>query len=369
MLPKEESRHFYEIALSFVPDVGPKTARALLAKFSTPEDIFKAPLRELKALGGLSETKAKMFRSREVLQQAERELEFVLKNDIEVLFLGAENYPRRFLDCEDPPVVLYYKGNANLNAHKMIAVIGTRKNTDYGLRATEELIEGLGGVEDVVIVSGLALGIDTIAHKASLKNGMPTVGVMGNGLDKVYPGSNKALAQEMTQQGGLLTEFPSGTVVLRQNFPVRNRVVAGMSDVTVVVESDVKGGAMITAYLAHGYNREVAAIPGRVFDSKSEGPNHLIRKNLAAMITRSADLLDLMNWRGATRRTKQPELFLALSPDEERVFTLLKGKDSLHADELLYETGMSSSALASLLLQMEMRGLIKALPGKHFRLD
>jgi len=370
MLPKEETRHFYEIALSFVPDVGPKTARALLAKFPTAEAIFGAPLKELKTISGLTEPRAKMFRSPDVLKRAETELEFALKNGVSVLFLTDENYPKRFLNCEDPAIVLYYKGSANLNVSKTIAIIGTRKNTDYGQRATEDLVEGLQGIDDIIVISGLALGIDTFAHKSSLKHRIPTVGVVGHGLDRIYPHSNKSLADDMISRGGLLTEFPSETLVSRQNFPVRNRVVAGVSDITVVIESDVKGGAMITAYIAHGYNREVAALPGRIYDSKSGGPNLLIRNNIAAMITGADDLLELMNWgKHEGGKAVQKQLFLELSPDEQTVYDLLREKDSLHTDDLLYQSGFASPRLASVLLQMEMQGVIKALPGKHYRLN
>ncbi|HRO43109.1 MAG TPA: DNA-processing protein DprA [Flavipsychrobacter sp.] len=370
MLPKEETKRFYELALSFVPDVGPKTARTLLAKFHSPEEIFRAPLKELILINGITEVRSRMFREASVLKQAEDELEFALKNNIEVLFLTNENYPRRFIHCDDAPVLLYYKGNANLNSEKIVAIIGTRKNTDYGQRLTEDLIEGLSGLEDTVVVSGLALGIDTIAHKSSLKNNIPTIGVVGHGLDTIYPHSNKALANEMLLHGGLLTEFPSGTKVERQNFPVRNRVVAGLSDVIIIVESEVKGGAMITAYVAHSYNRDVAAFPGRVYDSKSGGPNHLIKRNIAAMINGADDLLELMNWgKHENSKAKQKQLFVELKPEEKTIYDLLKEKDSLHADELMFQTGFTSPQLAATLLQMEMQGFIKTLPGKHYRIN
>jgi len=370
MLPKEESKQFYELALSFVPEVGPKTARALIARFYTPEEVFKAPLKELKTISGITEARAKMFRDKEVFRQAEMELEFVKKSNLNTLFFTAENYPKRLLNCDDPPVLLYFKGNANLNASKAVAIVGTRKHTDYGHRLTEDLLDGLQGMDDLLILSGLALGIDTIAHKWSLKNGLPTVGVVGTGLDTIYPHSNKSLAQEMLHNGGLLTEFPSGTKPDRQNFPVRNRVVAGMSDVTVIVESDVKGGAMITALMAHSYHREVAAFPGRVYDSKSEGPNSLIKRNIAAPLSNADDLLELMNWgKHENARSVQKQLFIELAPDEQKIFDLLKEKDSLHADELMFQTSFTSSQLASVLLQMEMKGLIKTLPGKHYRMN
>lgn len=370
MLPKQEANHFYEIALTFVPEVGAKTARALLARFETAEAIFNASPKELKTVDGIGEARAKKFKDKTFFELAEKELEFVVKNKVEVLFIGAEKYPKRFLNCEDAPTLLYYKGNADLNAEKIVAVIGTRKNTDYGQRATEDLIEGLQGMENIIVTSGLALGIDTFAHRASLKNKISTVGVMGHGLDRVYPYSNKSLANDMLHSGGLLTEFPSGTKPDRQNFPVRNRVVAGMSDITVIVESDVKGGAMITAYVAHSYNREVAAFPGRIYDSKSGGPNLLIKKQIASMITNADDLFELMNWgKHENGKAVQKKLFIDLLPDEQAIFDLLKEKDSLHADELFHRSGFASPKLAAVLLQMEMQGIVKALPGKQYRLN
>lgn len=366
MLPDTETELFYQIALTYVPKVGPKTVRNLLAHLPTAKEIFRASGKELAALG-MSETRAKLFKGKAILEQAEEELNFVLKNNIRALFLGCPDYPGRLLDCNDAPVLLYYKGNANLNPAKTLAIIGTRKNTDYGQRLTEELVEGLKDQESLQIISGLALGIDTIAHKASLKQNIATVGILGHGLDRIYPFSNTGLADEMIKNGGLLSEFPSGTLPDKTNFPVRNRIVAGMSDITVVVESNRKGGAMITAYVAASYNREVAAFPGRIYDTRSEGPNHLIRKNIAAIITSAADLIELMNWEESAKKPVQKKLFIVLSEEEQRIMDLLGKKDAVHSDELLFSTGFSSPQLASVLLQMEMQNYIKALPGKFYR--
>ena len=252
----------------------------------------------------------------------------------------------------------------------MTAVVGTRKNTDYGLKLTEELIDGLSAVEGLTVMSGLALGIDAIAHKRCVAKGIPNVGVLGHGLDNVYPFTNKPLAMQMLENGGLLTEFPSGTLPDRSNFPMRNRIVAGMSDVTVVVESHASGGALITAKLAAGYNREVAAFPGRVNDTRSAGCNDLIRINLAALITGADDLVQMMNWDGGKKKKAvQKQLFINLSQDEQKIIDLLQTKDNAHADELLYHTGLASNVLASTLLQLEMQGVVKAMPGKFYRIS
>lgn len=368
MLPKEEEL-YYRLALSFVPDVGIKRGMALLEHFGTAKDIFKAPLKELKKTDGITEERARAFKNDELLRRADEEMHFVQKNDIRVLLIGDEAYPQRLTHCNDAPLLLYYKGNANLNAAKIIAIVGTRKNTEYGHKLCETLIEGLQTQDDILVVSGLAFGIDGIAHKKSVELGIPTIAGLGHGLDRIYPASHKHLAKDMLQHGGLLTEFPSGTNPDRTNFPMRNRIVAGISDVTVIVESDKAGGSLITAYMASGYNREVAAFPGRVSDTRSAGCNDLIRSNIAAMITGPEDLLELMNWnKGAKPKTVQKQLFLNLAPEEQKIIDILQTKDSVHADDLYYQTGLGGSQLASTLLMLEMQGLIKTLPGKHYRM-
>lgn len=371
MLPNENPDLYYMVALSLIEGIGSVTARNLLQHFKSAEEIFKAPAKDLKHIEGVGEFRAKLFKLESVKEETEKQLQFVQKHQIQILHLLDPNYPKRLLNCNDAPLVLYYKGAVDLNIAKVCAIVGTRKNTDYGQRCTEDLLAALEGTPDLLITSGLALGIDTIAHKAALKHNLATVGVLGHGLDRIYPASNKMLAKEMLQQGGLLTEFISGSLPSPKNFPVRNRVVAGMSDVTVIVESDIKGGAMITAYIATSYNREVAAFPGRVYDAKSEGPNHLIRQNMAAMITGADDLLKLMNWDTHTEKKKavQKQLFQTLTPEENKLVSLLEGKDAIHTDELMLQTGFTYPQLATLLLQLEMQDLIKTLPGKMYRLN
>jgi DNA processing protein len=370
MLPDQENTLLHRLALTFIKDIGPRRASVLLNHFGNVEHIFKASAKELKHADGLGETLARSFKEQvpDAFQKAEEELHFIIKHDIQTLWIEDEHYPQRLKNCLDAPVLLFYKGNGSLNAKRNVAIIGTRKYTDYGQRLCEELVEGLKGEEDMMILSGLAHGIDTIAHKAALKQGLPTIGVLGHGLDRIYPATNKNLAKEMLEQGGLLAEFPSGTLPDRSNFPMRNRIVAGVSDVTVVVESDISGGALITARIASSYNRDVAAFPGRVHDNKSSGCNELIRTNVAAMITKADDLLELMGWQKSKKnKAVQKQLFLNLSAEEQTIINILQTKDSVHADELLHLSDMSNSLLAGTLLQLEMQGLIKALPGKFYR--
>ena len=370
MLPKEEYEELYHcIALTMVPGIGAKTGRVLLEHFGSAVAIFKAQLKDLKNVDGIGEARAKGFRDAAVMLKAEKELEFVLKNNIEAMLIK-QNYPKRLLNCSDAPLVLFYRGNVSLDAARVVAIVGTRKNTDYGHQLTDELVEGLRSMENIIIISGLALGIDAIAHKKCVAMGIPTIGVLGHGLDRIYPFTNRSLARQMVENGGVLTEFPSGTLPDRSNFPMRNRIVAGLSDITVVVESNIAGGALITAHMAAGYNREVAAFPGRVNDSRSAGCNDLIRTNTAAMITKAEDLIDLMNWSDkAKRKPVQKQLFLNLTPDEEKVITLLQSKDLVHSDEFYHHTGLANSMLAATLLQLEMQGLIKSLPGKNYRMS
>lgn len=363
---KENEDLFYLMALTFVPGIGGKTGRLLMERFGSASKVFKATLKELKQVEGVGEVKAKGFKETDIFNKAEKELEFVSKNNIQVLQYG---YPGRLKHCNDAPLLLYFKGNTNLDSTRVVAIVGTRKNTDYGHRLCDELVEGLRCIENILIVSGLALGIDSIAHKKSVLMQIPTVGVLGHGLDLIYPYSNKGLAAQMVENGGLLTEFPSGTIPDRNNFPKRNRIVAGISDVTVVVESSLEGGALITAYMANGYNRDVAAYPGRVNDTRSAGCNELIRTNIAALITNPQDLIEIMNW-GDKKKSKpvQKQLLLDLTPFEQKIIDTLQPKDFLHADELMHETGLTNSELASTLLQLEMIGVIKTLPGKYYKI-
>lgn len=361
---------YYQIALSFVQGIGAKRAATLIAAFGSAKEVLSAPLRQLVAVEGMTELKAKALKDSSIYPLADKEMTFIAAKKIRVLLQADPDFPSRLLHCTDAPQFLYYSGTANLNKPKTIAVIGTRKYTDYGQRVTSDLIQGLASLDDVLIVSGLAHGIDTIAHKEALRHNLPTVGVLGHGLNMIYPVANKGLAREMQEKGGLLTEFSSSSIPDKGNFPARNRIVAGLCDVTVVAESDLSGGALITAYMANSYNREVAAFPGRAYDAKSAGTNMLIRKSQAVSICNAGDLLQLMGWqKKKSSKAVQQKLLLHLSVEEQKLMTLLQQKDATHADELLLLSGMGSSQLASALLMLEMQGLIRTLPGKLYRIN
>lgn len=359
---------FYRIALTQTGLIGDRMARQLLQQFHSASEIFKASPRQLMAISGLGEKKVNAIRSGLDTRWIEKEMAFIAKHKIEPLFCKDDGYPKNLRSCADAPVMLYYKGTRDVNAERIVAIIGTRKNTDYGLRATEELIEGLRSY-DITVVSGLAFGIDIIAHRKAIQLEMPTIGVLAHGLDTIYPGQHKHIAKDMIKNGGLLTEYPSGTNPDRFNFPMRNRIVAGMADVTIVVETELKGGAMITAKLAAGYNREVAAFPGRTFDVKSSGCNYLVKTNMAQMITSAEDLLGMMNWEDKRIiHTVQPKLFAHLSDEEKKIAGILEHSEGMHVDELYLKAGTNCSKLASLLLTMELGGILKSLPGKRYRL-
>ncbi len=359
----------YQISLTLVPNIGDVHAKALVNHFGNAGDIFKAKKKDLEQIEGIGWVRAKSIKDFKDLSFAEEEISFIEKYKITPLFINDKNYPQRLLNCYDSPIILYYKGNADLNASKIVAIVGTRNNNEYGKAACEKLVEDLAG-ENILIVSGLAFGIDSIAHKSALKNNLKTIGVLAHGLDRIYPSQNKTLAKAMIEQGGLLTDFRSKTNPDRQNFPKRNRIVAGISDAIVVVETGIRGGSLITAELGNGYNKDVFAIPGRTTDTKNEGCNYLIKNNKAGLITSANDLLENMGWKEHKKPSakKQRELFIELTDDEKIIVTILQQHEQIHIDELYIKTGLSSSATASALLTLEMQSVINSLPGKIYQM-
>ena len=359
----------YQIALTLVPNIGDVHAKALINLYGDAQSIFKAKRKELDAIEGIGMVRAKSIKDFTDFSSSEVEIKFIEKYKITPLFLTDENYPKRLLNCYDSPALLYYRGTADLNTSKIISIVGTRNNSDYGKQVCEKFIDTLHA-ENILVVSGLAFGIDSIAHKAALKNNLQTVAVLAHGLDRIYPQQNKALAKQITEQGGLLTDFISNTNPDKQNFPKRNRIVAGMCDAVVVIESGKKGGSLITAELGNSYNKDVFAIPGRINDTKSEGCNYLIKNNKAALINSADDFLEMMNWKPILKPSakKQRELFIELSPDEKIVVDILQLQDGIQIDELYFKSGLSSSAVATALLMLEMQNVVLSMPGKVYKL-
>ena len=359
----------YQIALTLVPNIGSVQAKILVEHLGNVENIFKAKEKELAKVENIGLIRAKSIKGFMDFALAETEMKFVDKYKIKPLFLTDKNYPKRLLNCYDSPTLLYIKGNTDLNQSKIISIIGTRSNTVYGKELTEKLIEGLKD-QNVLVCSGLAFGIDAIAHKAALQNGMQTIGVLAHGLHTIYPPQHKSLAKEMLESGGLLTEFRNGDKPDKHNFPRRNRIVAGMADATIVIETAIKGGSMITAELANNYNRDVFAFPGKTTDTKSAGCNYLIKHNKAALITGPDDLIEQMGWQEKKKIKKiQRELFIELSADEKIIVDILKKKETLHIDEIFLESCLTSSAVAAAILNLELQNVVASLPGKMYAMN
>ena len=360
----------YKIAISLIPGIGAVTARNLIAYIGSVEGVFQEKEQNLLKIPGIGEVNAQRVVRQNVLDRAKREVDFILKNRIQTFFYLDNNYPTRLKNCSDAPIILYSKGNANLNERHIISVVGTRNATNYGKEICEELIRSFSEQSyQVVVISGLAYGIDVHAHKACLKYDVPTVGVFAHGLDKIYPALHAPIAAKMLENGGLITDFVSETNIDRQNFLRRNRIIAGLADATIIVESAEKGGALVTADIANSYNRDVFAFPGRSNDPFSRGCNNLIKRNEAVLVENQSDIEKAMNWDVKTSSPKfiQTSLFVELSTEEQKLFDLLKGGDRF-VDEITFETQLPMSRVSSLLLGLEFKGLIVSLPGKMYRL-
>lgn len=359
-----ETHHKYRIALSLVEKVGSIRTRQLVAYCGSAEAVFESSKKALLKIPGISNGLADHIKNPEVIDKAERELDFLSKNDIRLLYFLEDDYPARLKQYEDSPACLYYKGNADLNAEFHVAIVGTRTPSERGKWMCEKIIEDFKEL-NISVFSGLAYGVDAEAHKACLKNGLPTIGIVAHGLDSVYPSIHKKLAMEMMEQGGLLTEFPSGVTPERERFPARNRIIAGIVDAVIIVESKASGGSMITANFANEYNKDVFAIPGRVNDEYSKGCNKLIKEHKAFLMEDAADLIQIMRWEKKTRDQVQRSLFYDLTKEQQRIVDLIRiGVDDI--DRLIQNTGMSPSLLSATLLDLEFSGVLKSLPGKKY---
>jgi DNA processing protein len=365
-----KSSLFYQIALTLIPGVGPVSARRLLTHVGSAEALFKEKRSNLLKIFGIGELTINAISNHlEYFKRAEQELLFIDEHKIGTYFIGDENYPYRLKQCADSPVLLYGLGNFDLDSKHIVSIVGTRMSTDYGKEMCRTLIEGLADI-GVVIISGLAHGIDTLAHKYALEENLSTVGILGHGLDIIYPAANRALAQRMLANGGLLTEFMSNILPDRENFPMRNRIIAGLSDATIVIEAGSKGGALITADIANSYNRDVFAVPGRVSDNYSAGCNSLIKTNRAALVQKAEDVMYIMGWeRQESRKVPvQKKLFIQLEPDQETIVNILKEYDECSIDRICLLSELSPSKIAVNLLNLEFEGVIKSLPGKFYKL-
>jgi DNA processing protein len=361
----------YQIGLTLIEGIGDVNAKSLLAYCGSAAEVFKQKEAQLLKIPGIGSIWAKsIVNSKDVLKRAEEEIKFIEKYNIEPIFFTDENYPTRLKYCSDSPVLLYYKGTADLNREKIIAVVGTRKPSEYGKEKTQEFVAELKGT-GAIIISGLAYGVDVLAHKTALENGLDTVGVVAHGLDRIYPQLHDKVAKRMVGQGGILTDFMSGTNPDAVNFPKRNRIVAGLCDALVVIESKRGGGSLITATIANSYNKDVFAFPGRAGDVLAEGCNGLIKQNRAVLIENAADLLYAMQWQEIEKKpkaSKQIPLLINLSDDEKRIMDVFSVKASLHIDEICQTTEFTISKISALLLQLEFSNIINSRPGKMYEL-
>jgi DNA processing protein len=360
----------HEIALTFIKGVGDITIKQLVSYCGSAEGVFKSTKKSLEKIPGIGSKTAQSIVSLDAFARAEEELIFIDKYKIKSLFYLNNDYPERLKNCIDSPTILYYKGTANLNNEKVVSIVGTRNATAYGRNICEKLIDGLKQ-HNLLISSGLAYGIDIAAHKYALQLGVETVGVLGHGLDRIYPALHRPIAEKMLTQGGLLTEFPSKTNPERSNFPKRNRIIAGMADATIVIEAARTGGALITAEIANSYNKDVFAVPGRLEDEVSEGCNFLIKTNRAHLLSKPEDIEYIMGWftQTNTHHKIAPKLFIDLSPEEQKIVDIIRDNTSIGIDDLQSKLEMPQSKLAMFLLTLEMQSVIISLPGKVYRLN
>ncbi len=361
-----------KIALSMFPKLGPRRIRKLVAYAGGVEEFFGNDTSWLNKIPGYRKSSKLPFDREEALRKADVELEKVQKDNTSVRFYLDENYPLRLRECEDAPIVIYSKGNADLNPVYTLSVVGTRRGTAYGKKCTEDIISYLAGrYPDLLIISGLAYGIDIYAHRAAIQCGLPTVAALAHGFDYLYPVAHKKEASQIVTRGELVTEFPSSKPADPGNFVSRNRIIAGLADATLIVESAEKGGALITADLANSYNREVFAIPGKINDKYSRGCHGLIKENKAALVETGADIESAMGWevRNVNQKSQalQKQLFPKLSHHEKEILDCLNENEPVLLDEICYALNLPINTVSAGLLHLEFSGLIQSLPGKQYQ--
>ena len=360
---------YYLLALQKVKNIGDISAKKLLRHFGSAKAIFEAAKKndiDVQDIGSVMIQSLKQF---DDWQRVSDELEYIEKNMIKVVSIFDNEYPYRLQHAPDGPILFFYQGNIDLNSSKMLSIVGTRNITAYGKRVVAEFIEALAPYKPV-IVSGLAYGVDVEAHLNALKHDLPTIGVLGHGFQRIYPSIHQKIARQMIENGGLISEFWHTDPVDRNNFLKRNRIVAGISEATLVIESGEKGGALVTADIANSYNRDVFAVPGRVFDTFSKGCNNLIKRNKAALVTKVEDIIDMLQWSEEKVKPVSPQLnlFIDLTDDEQLIFDLLQVETKLSLDEIAVKLQMPVSKTAQILLQMELKNVISSLPGKMYEL-
>ncbi|WP_235297286.1 DNA-processing protein DprA [Portibacter marinus] len=359
-----EEKDIYKVALSMTQHVGSRRAKQLIHHFGSAEAVFQASKKEIRNVPGISQGIAQALADPSLINSAKSELEFIRKNKIELLYFMDDAYPARLKPYDDAPVCLFYKGSVSLNSRKHVSIIGTRKPTDRGKWICEKLVKDLREY-DITVVSGLAYGVDIVAHKASLEAGLPTIGVVAHGLDTIYPSAHRSTAKNMVTNGGILTEFVRNTKPGRDRFPARNRIIAGISDALIVIESKESGGSMITANFANDYNKDVFAVPGRIDDPASQGCNLLIKQHKAFLLDSAEELVKMMRWEKQETSSVQRSLFANLKREELKVVEGIRmGVDDVNG--ICNYMSMAPSEVSAILLNLEMEGFIRSVPGNRY---
>jgi len=357
---------FYVLALQKVEGIGDINAKKLLAHCGSAEEIFKSKLSKLSGIDGVGSVMLKKLRDKSIFEKAEKELRFIEENAINSVFFQDENYPERLKHCIDGPILVFTSGNIDLRNRKIISIVGTRQITSYGAEFCRNLISDLAPLNPI-IVSGFAYGVDIVAHQAAMEHNLQTIGVVAHGLNQVYPKVHKKYVSKMENNGGFITEFWSSSNPEKENFIKRNRIVAGISEATIVIESADKGGSLITANIANDYNRDVFAVPGRTSDKFSQGCNNLIKTQKANLLTSAADLIYILNW-DLEKKSKpiQKQLFISLNDDEQKIYDFLQKNGKELLDIIALQCDFPIFKISGILLNMELKGVIRPLPGKLF---
>lgn len=358
----------HTLALLKTDGIGDVIAKKLLTHLGSAEEIFKAKPIQLAKIEGIGSTIIKNLKQKENFVAAEAELKFIQSQNINTLFYQDSLYPERLKQCFDAPVLLFTAGNINLENRKIISIVGTRQVTSYGMDFCKNLIADLVPL-DPIIVSGFAYGVDIVAHQIAMENNLQTIGVLAHGMNQIYPKVHKKYMSKMEQNGGFMTEFWSSSNPDRENFVKRNRIVAGISEATIVIESAEKGGSLVTANMANDYNKEVFAVPGRATDKYSQGCNMLIKTNKAQLLTNATDLIYHLNWDiKKSEKAIQKQLFVSLEEEEQMIYDFLQKQGKEHLDMISLECNVPIFKLSSRLLNMELKGVVRPLQGKFFEI-
>lgn len=367
MHPSSRTDQLHQVALTMIPDIGPITARKLIETYGSARQVFKQSRDSLLQIQGIGPRLSQTILSSRSLDRARIELDFLKKHHIHILYIKDPDYPDRLRQCVDAPLILYARGRQGLSSKRSLSVVGTRRATSYGKDLCRAMIRDLSQLTPPpTIVSGLAYGIDVIAHRAALEFGLPTVAVLGHGMTTIYPSSHRETARRITHQGALVTDFHSGMGPERNNFLRRNRIIAGLSQGTLVIESALSGGSLITAHMAHSYDRPVLAVPGRANDYRSAGCNKLIIKNVAAITESAADVIQHLNWDLPELRKNPSPLKLMLNPREKEILLQLEKTPGITPDMISMHAGIPVQEVLVLLLEMELKEWIRAEPGMRF---